>query len=287
LPAIAALAALLVVVGIVVVIIGLAFFYLSSRLQFVMFDLVLRRQTTISPIWNRVGPATWRWMGLRFLFSLGVLVLFSPVLIPAIIAFIHSVPKSGTAPDVGAFLGVFAAFFGAILLVAIVIGIGHLLLHDFGLPSMALEGTPLLETVTRVLRLMRAEPLQVLLFVVMRIVLHIAVAIGTFLAFFAGAAFLLVPFGGLGGILYAGLHNAGSGARVGMWLMIALLALAYAAVIVIAAFMLASIIGTFFQAYAIYFLGGRYPLLGEILQPTPEPPPTFYYQPAPPPLPPI
>ena len=261
LPAIAALASLFFVIGIVVLVVWFAFFYLSSRLQFVLFDLVLRRQTTIGPIWNRFGPATWRWMGLRFLFSLAAMILFLPILIPAVLGLIHSFPKGGAPPDIGTFFGVFAAFFGAILLIAIVIGIGHLLLHDFGLPSMALEGTPLAETVTRVFRLMRAEPLQIFLFVVMRVVLQI-----------------------LGGILYAGLHNAGSGARVGMWLMIALLTLAYAAVILVAAFMLASIIGTFFQAYALYFLGGRYPLLGEILQSTPEPPPMFYYQPVPPPL---
>lgn len=284
LPAIAALASLFFVIGIVVLVVWFAFFYLSSRLQFVLFDLVLRRQTTIGPIWNRFGPATWRWMGLRFLFSLAAMILFLPILIPAVLGLIHSFPKGGAPPDIGTFFGVFAAFFGAILLIAIVIGIGHLLLHDFGLPSMALEGTPLAETVTRVFRLMRAEPLQIFLFVVMRVVLQIAVAIGSFIAFFVGAVFLLVPFGALGGILYAGLHNAGSGARVGMWLMIALLTLAYAAVILVAAFMLASIIGTFFQAYALYFLGGRYPLLGEILQPTPEPPPMFYYQPVPPPL---
>ena len=285
LPAIAALATIFVVIGVVVLAIVFAFFYLSCRLQFVLFDLVLRRETTIAPIWNRFGPATWRWMGLRFFYSLGALVLLSPILIPVILAFIHTMPKAGTTPNLGAFLAVFAAFFGVILLAAIVIGVGELLLHDFGLPSMALEGTPLRETVTRVLRLMRAEPLQVFLFVIMRVVLQLVVAVGTFFAFFAAAVFLLVPFGGLAGILYAGLHGAGTGARGGMWIMIAMLALAFAAVILIAMFMVCGITGTFFQAYALYFVGGRYPLLGEILQPTREPPPTVFYQPAPPPMP--
>lgn len=284
LPAIALVASFLLVIGVVFLVVWFAFFYLSARLQFVMFDFVLRRDTTIGPIWSRFGPATWRWMGLRFLFTVGAMVLFSPILIPAVLGFIHSFPKGGTAPDLPSFFGTLMAFLGAILLVAIVIGLGTLLLHDFGLPSMALEGTPLQETAARVLRLMRAEPLQVFLYVVMRVVLQIAIAIGTFIGIFISCLILLIPFGALGGILWATLHGAGMGARVGMWAMIAMLVLAFAAVVLVAIFMLASLVGTFFQAYSLYFLGGRYPLLGELLQPTPEPPPSFFYATPPPPI---
>ena len=284
LPAIALVASLLLVIGIVFAVVWFAFFYLSSRLQFVMFDVVLRRDTTIAPIWNRFGPATWRWMGLRFLFTVGAMVLFSPILIPAILGLIHSFHKGGAAPDLPSFFGTIMAFLGAILLVAIVIGFGGMLLRDFGLPSMALESTPLQETALRVLRLMRAEPLQVFLYIVMRVVLQIAVAIGTFIGVFISCLILLIPFGALGGILWATLHSAGTGARVGMWVMIGMLVVAFAAVLLVAIFMLTGLVGIFFQAYSLYFLGGRYPLLGEILQPIPEPPPSFYYATPPPPI---
>jgi hypothetical protein len=282
-PAIALVASVLLFAGIVVLVIWLAFFYLSSRLQFVLLDVVLRRDTTIGPAWNRFGPATWRWMGLRFLYALAALVLLLPILIPAGIAAIHNFPKDGaTPPDFASLMGTFFAFIGAMVLVAMVVAIGHLLLHDFGLPSMALEGTSLQETVMRVIRLIRAEPLQILIFIVMKVIIRLVAGIAIGIAFAIGALILLIPFGGLGGILWAALHKGGGAFLVAMWFLIALLTFAYLAIMLIAAFMCVGITGTFFQAYALYFLGGHYPLLGEILQPAPVPtPPGFFYPPFP------
>ena len=281
LPAIALVASVFLILGFVFLVIWFAFFYLSSRLQFVLFDLVLRRDTTIGPIWSRFGPATWRWMGLRFLFSLAAVVLALPILIPAVIAAIHSIPKTGGAPDLASLIGPIFAFIGTIVLVAIVVGIGHLLLHDFGLPSMALEGTSLQETVVRVFRLIRAEPVQILIFVVMKVILGIVAGIVIGIALVIGGLILLIPFGGIGGLMWAALHHGDLGARIAMWCLIALLALAYLAIMFVAVFMCGGVTGTFFQAYALYFLGGYYPLLGEILQPTPVPPTGFYYPPFP------
>jgi hypothetical protein len=204
-----------------------------------------------------------------------------PILIPAIIAGIHAFPKDGAAPDLASLIGPFFAFFGAIVLVAIVIGIGHLLLHDFGLPSMALEGTSLQETVTRVVRLIRAEPLQVLIFVVMKIIIQVVAGIAIGIALVICGLILLIPFGGIGGVMWAALHHGDVATRLSMWFLIALLALAYIAIMFVAVFMCGGVTGTFFQAYALYFLGGYYPLLGDILQPAVVPPPGFYYPPLP------
>jgi hypothetical protein len=43
---------------------------------------------------------------------------------------------------------------------------------------------------------------------------------------------------------------------------------------------------TFFQAYALYFLGGRYPLLGDLLDRSTPPPAYAYAASFPPPAPP-
>jgi hypothetical protein len=142
---------------------------------------------------------------------------------------------------------------------------------------MALEATPLQETVARVIRLVRAEPLQVFIFIVMRVVLAIAVAIAVAVVFFIATLLLLIPFGGLGGVLWALMHHGDTATHVVMWCIIALLALVFFSIILAAGFMCSAVTGTFFQAYALYFLGGRYPLLGQILQPTPIPPPLPYY----------
>jgi hypothetical protein len=280
LPAIVAIASLVVLIGFVLLLLAFAFFYLSSRLQFVLFDVVLRRTTVIGPIWNRYGPATWRWMALRFLLSLVALALLAPILVPAIITFIQAIPKDGSEPNLGAFLGPLLAFVGAIFLVVILVGICNLLLRDFGLPSMALEGTSLQETVARIFRFIGAEPLQVFIFVVMRVLLQLVIGIGVAVVFAIGAVILLIPLGGLGGILWATMHHGDIGLKIFMWCALAVLALVFLAIVLAAGFMFTAVVQTFFQAYALYFLGGRYPLLGEILQPTPPiPQPSFYYPP--------
>lgn len=274
LPALAALATLFLVIGFIAFLIALAFFYLGCRLQFVLLDIVLRRDTTVGPIWRRYGPATWRWMGLRILFIAVALICVSPILVPAVIQLVHAVTAARAAaePDLITFLGPVFGFVASIFLAAIAIGIGSTLLHDFGLPSMALESTSLGETVARVGRLIRAEPWQILLFLVMKFLLRLVAGIAVFVALMIGFLILLIPFGGVGGVLFATLHHSGTGGVVFMWFAIVLLALAYVALFFVAAFMATGIVETFFQAYALYFLGGRYPLLGDILLPTPLPP---------------
>jgi hypothetical protein len=111
----------------------------------------------------------------------------------------------------------------------------------------------------------------------MRIVLAIVAAICTAIPLMICAIILAIPIGAVGGILWATMHSSPTGTQVMMWLAIAILAVIYLAVILAASFMCNGVTGTFFQAYALYFLGGRYPLLGEILQPTPIPPPLPYF----------
>jgi hypothetical protein len=79
------------------------------------------------------------------------------------------------------------------------------------------------------------------------------------------------PLGGLGFGLWATLHTAGTAARAGMiggWV---ILALALLTVLAIGAISLFGYLFTFLQAYAIFFLGGRYPLLGQLLVEPPAP----------------
>jgi hypothetical protein len=136
---------------------------------------------------------------------------------------------------------------------------------------MALEGTPLRETVSRVVALTRAETGQVALYVLLRVCLGIA---GTFVSYMLlGVLALIVgaPLGGVGFGLWKEFHLAGGGAHAGMiagWILLALALLIALAVGVISLF---GYLFTFLQAYAIFFLGGRYPLMGQLLTEPPVP----------------
>jgi hypothetical protein len=288
----AGVVAMALVIGIVALTIGLAFFYLSSRLQFVLFEVVLRSDTTLSPIWRRYGHATWHWMGLKIIYFLTALACTAPILIPIVIHFIHEMGPSfqGLTPvdPVAVFVAILE-FISAIFFIVILIGVAYTLLYDFGLPSMALESTPMSVTVQRVWGLIRNEPGPVALYVLMRFLLSIAGSLAVDCILVTGAIIALIPLGGVGLIAWLSLRHAGFGGHVVMIAIWVVLGLVLLVLLALAAVMLFGYVFTFLQAYALYFLGGRYPLVGAYLDPFL--PPLYAYHGAsptgPPPIPPM
>jgi hypothetical protein len=157
-------------------------------------------------------------------------------------------------------------------------------------PSLALESVPLSEALRRFGRLVRAEPGQFALYCLLKIVLGF---VGYMALGFAFELVLLVAFCivGLVALLFGFLlHLAGvaTGVLIG-------LAIAVGIVLYLALFGYVMVIGvgvflTFFESYSLYFLAGRYPLLGDLLArstPAPQPPPVpqawnpAYYTPPP------
>ena len=257
-----------VVFGVLFLAFALALFYVSSRLQFVLFESVLRRDTTVGPIWSRYGAAAWRWMALKLMFLIAVLVCLAPVLIPFIIHFVRSVPKGQPAPaEFGHFFATVLGFVAIVFAVSMVVGVVYVLVADLGLPSMALESTGYGETLARVGRLIRAETGQVALYVFLRMLLGFAGVLAGEMAVGLAALIALVPFGGTGFVLWKAMHGHGIASTAAMGLMLAVLAIVFAALVVCAALIALGYVFTFLQAYALYFLGGRYPLLGSYLEP--------------------
>jgi hypothetical protein len=282
----------LLVVGLIAAILGLvvafAFFYLNSRLQFVLFEVVLRRDTTIAPIWGRYGRATWDWMGIKFLYGLIAMVCALPFLILPVIHFIHiaSSLQNDSTPSVAGvlhILGVLLPLFIPFLIAAIVIGCLYRVLFDFGLPSMALEGTSIGETARRVWQLVRIEPGPVFLYIVMHILLGFLMSLIALIISLLVIGIALTLFGGGGVALWYALHHAGVAGYIFMGLGWAVLGVIFAAVMIILILALTAYVTCFWQAYALYFLGGRYPLLGSYLEPLLPPPGYSPYGHPPPP----
>jgi hypothetical protein len=284
----AAMVGVIIFVAIFALLFSLALFYLGSRLQFVLFEVVLRSDTTVAPIWRRYGAATWRWIGLKLLFFLACFAVCAPFLIPIVIAFVHGITASaqnGSIQNPAAFIGTILGFIAAIFFIALVIAVLYSLLHDFGLPSMALESTTMGETVRRVWNMFRAEPGQVLLYLVMRFVLGFVGSLCSNIILVIGILIACIPFGMVGVLDYFLFRNAGTGGHIIMILVWVLLGLLFLALLIVAAIILTGYVYTFIQAYALYFLGGRYPVLGQYLAPywpqthLPAPPPPAYQPP--------
>ena len=278
----AAVETTLIVIGFVVLLIGLGLFYVSSRLQLVLFELVARRDTRVGPIWRRYSGVTWKWIGLKVLFFVVALVCLAPVVTPFVLHFIHNLPSPGDHGPQGSSRVVLVTvleFIGVIFVALIAFTFCYLLLMDFGIPSLALENTTLRETLRRIVLLVRTEPGPVSLYVLMRVLLGLAWGLCAYLAILVSAAVLLIPLGGAGMALWAGLRHGGPGAHVVMIVGWGLLAALLGVAVVLAFIVLLGAGLTFVQAYAVYFLAGRYPLLGNLIEAGPggpfTPPPVF------------
>jgi hypothetical protein len=262
--------------------ISLALFYIGSRLQFVLFDVLLTRNTTIGPIWKRFGGVTWRWMGLKLLCLLALLLCLAPLIIPAAIHFLHIFASGSTThPDSLTILSGVFGFIAPIFFVVLAASILFTLLFDFGLPSIALENTSITVTAERVFALLRAEPGQCLLYLLMRFLLGLACIVGAEIALAIAALITALPFGAIAAVLWATLHNGASGGKALMITGWVLLGLVFLALVICAAIIVIGYVHCFLRSYAIYFLAGRYPLLSQILEQNLPPSPSSALYPTP------
>ena len=241
---------------------AIVWMYVESVFRFVLFDAVLRSKYGIRAGWRR-----WRQAGSWFVlwqFGLSTVEL-------AIIGLIAGLPalllwRAGTfdrpADHFGTLFGVAALAFAGVMLVAVAGGLVQSLAKDLVVPVMAMENVRVLEGWRRLWRMMRPEKSAYVIYVLMKIVLGLGSAI---LFGMAGAVVfiaLLIPVGLAGGALIVlgkawGLawneYTIGAAVVLGA---IGLLAIFYVMGMVYAPGMV------FFQAYALHFLGARYPVLG-------------------------
>jgi hypothetical protein len=280
-PAAAALiVAILIGVFFVLFIVGLIMLYVGSRLQLVTFHLVATHQTTIGPIWRRYSRLTWRWLGLKILFFIGFMLVLAAVLGPIVFSMLRNMP-AGANPPSAVFFSHIVLFLGVTFVVVLVVGAAYILLRDLALPFLALEDLPITAALSRLRSLIAAEPGEVAIYILLRFLLGLVAAIAAELLIFLVLIVSLIPLALIGGVMWFALHNAG------LFGSIALIVSAIVGGLVLFLWMACVTIGTvgtiffFGQAYALYFLGGRYPLLGNIL----EPAPIQHFTPTPPPLP--
>jgi hypothetical protein len=271
--------AILIGIFFVALVVGLVMFYVSSRLQLVTFHFVATRQTTIAPIWRRYSHLTWRWLGLKLLFFLAFVLVLLAALGPVFFSMFKNLPP-GAAPPKAVFFSHIALFLGVTFLVVIVIGAAYVLLRDLALPFLALEDLPITVALSRLRSLIAAEPGEVALYILLRFLLGLVAAIAAEIFIALTLVVSLIPFAVIGGVLWFVLHNAGpvgTAALIASAIVGGLVLLCWMACVII------GLVGTVFvfgQAYALYFLGGRYPLLGNVLEPAP-----FQQFTPPPPLP--
>jgi hypothetical protein len=270
----------------IISIVSFVFFIIGVRMEFVLFDIVLLNEKFVAPSWRRHVPHSWRWVGFKLLFSLAVSALCGPFFY---FAYARLFPRIATAHPVtpGQLPPHFFATLASIyLIIGIPFGLAMLVsavLTNFALPSVALDDTTVREALRRTFSLFSAEPGPVSLFVFFKVILAIA-------AFLAMETVVLIVeilcFIPIGLIALAGwflLRSAGDIGHILMLVGAVTLLIVFAVIAIYVSTVAVGSVYVFFQAYALYFLGGRYPTLGNLLEPPYQP--VSYAPPPPPPVP--
>ena len=269
--------------GLVVFILGLILLYVGSRLQLVLVEMVATRYPFVAPLWRKAGRPTWRWIGLKLLLLLPTILLVLLLLTPFLLRLMQrrSPLDPAHSPALVSHIVLLLAIVLPLVFLLIVAGLA---LRDFATPLIALEGLTISQSLRRIKALVAAEPGQVALYLLLRVLLGFALAIAGEIAVAVTLLISLIPIGILGGVLWFALRNAGAAGSA------VLIGCAIAAALLLSAWILCVAIGVlgavfvFLQAYAIYFLAGRYPYLGDLVDPQPmdhptPPPPLAQYLP--------
>jgi hypothetical protein len=263
------LLAILVVSGLVFAIVMT---YVSSVMRFILFDSVLAKECHIRQGWGHRQGAGWKY----FLWQLGyMLVIFGGMVvllgIPAGFVFALGWFKAAGDHVLGLVLvGTVVFFLLAIFLVAA--AVIQVLIKDFVVPQMALEGIGAMEGWRRLWPMMLAEKGGYAVYVLMKIVLAIGAGIVIGIVSLILALVVAIPTALLSIVAVL------TGKTAGLTWNAATITLAVVVgCILFAAFMyLMALISVpaivFFPAYAIYFFAPRYRALSLVLYPPPAPP---------------
>src|SRR5262249_32772648 len=182
--------AVVAMVGLIVL--GLAYLYISSVSRFVLFESVLRRNCELSESWGR-----WQGQGLRYfgfqlalsIVGMGVAaILFIPLLLPVVAALLKNHQTHGPGLLI-ALLPMILVFTVFGLLMALI----GVLTKDFVIPLMAVDRVGVIEGWRRLLGMMKSEKSSYAGYVGMKIVLAIGASVVFGIVAAVVAAIALIP----------------------------------------------------------------------------------------------
>lgn len=252
----------IILAGLLILVAMVLWVYVSSVFRFVLFDSVLTDRCAIKAQWRQWHSQGMRFFLWRICLGLGVAVALGLFVgAGALVAVTTGAFRNPRQHIALLVLGGFAAF---VLLTCLIILVALIALfaRDFVVPVMALENVGIIDGWRRVITLLGADKKAYVGYVLMKIVLVVGSTILFGILTLIAVLLLLIPLSIVGAALYFFARSAGL-----LWSLpaiavgVVLVAAALAVVFYVTAFISAPAM-MFFQAYAIHFLGSRYPALG-------------------------
>jgi hypothetical protein len=262
-------AVLIAVVIVAALVLMILLMYVSSVMRFILFDSVLAKECHIRQGWSRRQAEGWRYFLWQLVYMLAVLVGLT-VLVGIPLGFAYAVgwlknPDQHVLPLV---LGGIALFFVIVIFFTLA-AVVHVLIKDFVVPQMALEGAGVIAGWRRLWPMMKAEKGGYAAYVGMKIVLAIGAGIVVGIASFIGALVFMIPTAGLAiAAVFAG-KAAGLTWNVFTITIAVVAGCILLALLVYLLVMISVPAMVFFPAYSIYFFAARYRALSVALYPPP------------------
>jgi hypothetical protein len=262
-----------IALGIVLILIVIVvFIWIGSRMRFVLFDSVVSRECQVRTYWRRRGLPGGRYFVFQLLFAVGSLVLLGLWVGGPLVVAARKGWFTHPAEHVGALVGGGLFLLNTVLAILVVLTVVQVLVKDFVVPQMALDGITVSEGWRHLWSLVRADPWSYAGYLGLKCLLAIASGIALFVPIMIAFLILLIPIGGIGALFVVGGSAAGLtwnpetiglaviGGGLTLLLMLVVTSVISAPVVV------------FFPAYSMYFFADRYPPLANALQPPAQPP---------------
>jgi len=272
-PAMPDLTNLLIIIAVAVVaivILAVVFTWIGSRLRFVLFDSIVAGECRVREFWKQRGPEGMSYFGFQLVLALvSIALVIAMVGIPAFIIFNKGWfnPQANHLPEVMVGLALLLLLGFALLLPLTIV---QVLVKDFVVPQMALEGVGLREGWRRLAAMMRADKTTYAAYLGLKLVLRIVATIVILAVTVAAFAVVLIPIGGLGLFAVLGAKAAGaSWTAANIGLAVLATAVVFLLLVAVAAVISAPVV-VFFPAYSMYFFADRYPALAAALDGSPR-----------------
>jgi len=265
----------LIVLAVAVVALIFVFLYLHSIFRFILFDSVLIGDCSIRRMWTRrqeIGQRYFLWL---IFFQLGVLFIFCLVVGIPLLSWWRSGVFENPQAHLGTLIGGGLLLLPIILLLAAIAAVITVIVRDFLIPRMALEGLSVGEAWSQAKPGLAAEKGKMVVYFLLKLLLNIAFSIALGIASFLVILVLMIPAVIIGALFFAVFSSGGAkgAAMAVLVVLIGLLVLAFVALIIFVIALFSVPAAVFFQSYALYFVGSRYPALAKLLWPEQPAPP--------------
>jgi len=261
-----------------------AFVYLACRFRFVLFDSVLQQDPQIGRGWRSYAGPAHRYFG----FSICLMVASGIALLLIVGLPLWRAFKSGVFQSDNPFPALLAYLIPLVLgglLFLIVAATVTTLVNDFMVPALALDNMTIGDAWAQLRAMISAEPGAFVVYLLMKVVLSVAGGIAVAIATLVVVLVIAIPSALVVVMFVAIFKDAGPAGTTFGIILVAIGILVAVGAFLVLTFLASAPLTVFLTSYAFYFLGGRYPRLGDQLWPRiPEPIPPPPMSPPPPPL---